>query len=62
MTLNILSTFDRLNLVKTALDKAVDGPKKATAAEYYRAAEAAQARRDDPGTVTQMNAAARALF
>ncbi len=62
MILNVLSTFDRLNLVKTALDKAPEGPKKTTAAKYYRAAEAAQARRDELATVAHMNAAARALF
>jgi hypothetical protein len=62
MILNALSTFDRLTLVKAALDKAAEGLKKATAAEHYRQAEAAHASRDDPGTVVHMNAASRALF
>lgn len=62
MILNTISTFDRLNLVKVALDKAPEGPKKTTAAKYFRSAEAAQARRDELSTVMHINAAAHALF
>jgi hypothetical protein len=62
MILNVISTFDRLNLVKAALDKAGDGPKKTTAAVHYRAAEAARARRDELSTVMHINSAASALF
>ena len=52
----------RLRLVKEAMPRAVEGPKKTLAEAHCRAAELALTRSDDEAAVTHIKAAAVALF
>ncbi|PTE16147.1 hypothetical protein C5F44_03790 [Fuscovulum blasticum DSM 2131] len=55
------STIDKMKSVKSAWDKAPAGPKKDAALTHYKAAEKAQAAKNDAECLKSLNAATHAL-
>lgn len=55
------STADKMKSVKSAWDKAPDGPKKNAALTHYQAAEKAQTAKNDADCIKALDAATKAL-